>query len=527
MSSAQDSYIYDSFDSMAEEHSINQATLKQAIQDVQTIYLNDGRPWVLGYSGGKDSTAIAELVYAALKGLPSEKRTKPVFIVSSNTLVEQPVVVNLLKETLLHIELSAKEQDLPITCHEVLPEVDQTFWVNLLGRGYPAPSNSFRWCTERMKIDPVSEFIKSRVSEFGEVVVILGSRIQESASRAQVIKKHREESTYLARHTTLPSAFIYTPIADWSADEVWEFLLSSKTPWGKSNRPLFDLYKGSNDGECPVVIDATTPSCGNSRFGCWTCTVVTKDRAMEGLIKSGETWMQPLLDFRNLLAETQIPEKKSEYRNSRRRNGRISLMRKREDEQQNGEVTEDKHIPGPYKMKYRRSWLKKLLAIEKQLRAHEPEIELITRPELHEIRKQWAADPLEPAWADPLPLIFKSVYPEDESVVFVRNDSDVFDEIDEAILQDLSLEIGIEKELLMKLIETERQIDGLSKRRHIFRKLDSVLSEDWGEFQSLETKSLKQKEYALFDEKIETLEAELLHYQKSMLGEEISEDKNH
>ena len=232
-----------------------------------------------------------------------------------------------------------------------------------------------------MKINPVSDFILDKVASFGEVIIILGSRSLESTSRAQVIASHKISGSLLSRHTSLPNAFTYMPIATWSADEVWEYLLSAPCPWDGNNRRLFDLYKGSNSGECPLVIDTSTPSCGNSRFGCWTCTVVTKDKAIEGLIQTGETWMQPLLDFRNELYFSTLPENKSTYRNYKRRIGKVSYMK--------GDITDEnsgdkKHIPGSYWMRVRKKWLQTLLEIEKNMRDSGRNIELIQKGELQQ-----------------------------------------------------------------------------------------------------------------------------------------------
>lgn len=402
--------------------------LSSYIADVQRTYCADKRPWIIGYSGGKDSSAFMSLVYIALLGLDKEQRHKPVFVVSSDTLVETPVVGNHIKDSLAAIQKGAIRDDLPISCHKVVPETGLTFWSSLLGKGYPAPTRSFRWCTERMKIDPISDFIKSKVSQFDEVIVVLGSRNPKSASRAQVIAKHKIDSSRLARHTTLANAFIYTPIDTWAVDDVWKILrlchletketplgtrniwkvdydLEWENPWGGKNLVLWNLYKDSSgQGECPIVIDETTPSCGNSRFGCWTCTVVTKDLAMESLIQNGEEWMAPLLEFRNKLAMTTDPANKAEFRNHKRRTGRVSYQYAKEGE------NERKHVPGPYWLKYRRRWLHELLELDKKLKAEDREIELITVPELHAIHQEWIHDPNEPDRDDSLPTIFKQVY---------------------------------------------------------------------------------------------------------------------
>lgn len=481
--------------------------LSHFIADVQRVYLSDKRPWVIGYSGGKDSSAVMSLVYMALQGLDKEQRTKPIFVVSSDTLVETPVVVNHISNSLEAIGKGAKLDQLPITVHKVTPKTEATFWVNLLGKGYPAPTRSFRWCTERMKIDPVSDFIKETVSKYDEVIVVLGSRSQESASRAQVIAKHKIDGSRLARHTTLANAFIYTPIDTWGVDDVWKILrmcsLESKetpygikniwrddydleweNPWGSKNLTLWNLYKDSSgQGECPMVIDETTPSCGNSRFGCWTCTVVTRDRAMESLILNGETWMEPLLKFRDILAETAIPENKDIYRNYKRRSGRVSYQYAKDGE----EITaERKHVPGPYWLKYRQEWLRQLLQLDKQFKKEGREIELITVPELHAIRQHWLRDPNEPDWNDTLPQIFRDVYGYDLDWVFDDNAS--FGKVEAKLVNDLSEEFNISPEMVMKLIEMEISLDGLSRRVGVFDKLANILKQDWGSLEDIKVR---------------------------------------
>lgn len=516
--------------------------LSHFIADVQRVYLTDKRPWVIGYSGGKDSSAVMSLVYLALQGLDKEQRTKPIFVVSSDTLVETPVVVNHISNSLEAIGKGAKRDQLPITVHKVTPKTEATFWVNLLGKGYPAPTRSFRWCTERMKIDPVSDFIKETVSKYDEVIVVLGSRSQESASRAQVIAKHKIDGSRLARHTTLANAFIYTPIDTWGVDDVWKILrmcsLESKetpygikniwrddydleweNPWGSKNLTLWNLYKDSSgQGECPMVIDETTPSCGNSRFGCWTCTVVTRDRAMESLILNGETWMEPLLKFRDILAETAIPENKDIYRNYKRRSGRVSYQYAKDGE----EITaERKHVPGPYWLKYRQEWLQQLLQLDKQFKKEGREIELITVPELHAIRQHWLRDPNEPDWNDTLPQIFRDVYGYDLDWVFDDNAS--FGKVEAKLVNDLSDEFNISPEMVMKLIEMEISLDGLSRRVGVFDKLANILKQDWGSLEDIKVRHSNMQsriELDLYKEQMDEYNKELAELDR-LLSEEF------
>ena len=479
-------------------------SLKDYLTEIQEIYLADQRPWVIGFSGGKDSTAVLQLIYLALLQLNEDKRQKPIFVVSSDTLVETPMVVNIIHETLEKVENAAKHDKLPISCHLVYPKTNSTFWVNLLGRGYPAPTKQFRWCTERMKINPVSDFIVDKVSKYDEVIVVLGSRKQESSSRAQVIEKHKRKGSRLAVHTTLAHAYIYTPIEDWSVHDVWDFLNGVedfKSPWDGSNYPLWDLYQGSSAGECPLVIDASTPSCGNSRFGCWVCTVVTRDRAMEGLIESGEDWMKPLLDFRNELSKSTKPENKNTYRHHMRRTGKVSY--KKTDE---GEINYEKHIPGPYLQKYRKQWLEELLELQKQLNKDGHQIELITKPELHEIRNEWIKDPNEPDWADSLPLIYRKVY--GEELDWIENDAGAFTKPDADLLEELQSEYGVSAEMVMKLLELELSMDGLGRRSRIFDKIESILSQDWGTLDQITEKHKEFSDHTNYDKRLKQLNDE-------------------
>jgi len=496
-----ETFLYSSHDELLNDLTIAGRPLANLVAEIQSIYLNDNRPWVIGFSGGKDSTTVLSLVYSALATLKPDERHKPVYVVSSDTLVETPVVVDMINQVIDTINSKASKDGIPMSAHAVHPKIDRTFWVNLLGRGYPAPTQSFRWCTERMKIDPVSEFITSKVAQFGEVVVALGSRSQESASRAQVIAKHKIDGSALSRHSSLPNAFTYMPIEDWSADEVWEYLMSGPCPWGGSNRELFELYKGSSQGECPLVIDKSTPSCGNSRFGCWTCTVVTEDKAIHGLIESGERWMEPLLQFRNTLFKSTKPENKTQYRNYKRRTGQVTYMR--------GDINDDasaqrKHVPGPYWMKQRQEWLKELLLIERNIRESGHKIELIKKEELQAIRQQWLRDPNEPDWADSLPRIYSEVY--DLDIDWIENDAGAFTELDAELLHELGGKHKIPAELIMKMVEVELSVSGLSKRTGLIKKLENIIHQDWESLEEINARNLASEKHGIWKEKLRNLQ---------------------
>lgn len=278
---------------------------KAIMSDIQEVYLGDGIPWVIGFSGGKDSTTVLQMVFHALSKLPKAQLSKPIHVVCNNTLVENPAIQEYVDGQLSRIRRAGKRvlfahRPELFSVAKLKPKLEDTFWVNLIGRGYPSPNRWFRWCTERLKINPTSEYVRRKVRDHGQVVILLGTRKAESANRAASMSSHNKGQR-LRRHT-LPNALVYPPIADLADNDVWAYLLQSPNPWNGNNRDLLGLYCNASDGgECPFVIETGTQSCGKSRFGCWVCTVVDRDRSMENFIDNGHAWMRALLAFRNWL----------------------------------------------------------------------------------------------------------------------------------------------------------------------------------------------------------------------------------
>jgi DNA sulfur modification protein DndC len=435
-------------------------------EDIRTVYLADQRPWVIGYSGGKDSTTALQLIWYALADLPREKRTKPVYVIASDTQVETPKIVDYLDGALRRMNEAAVQQGLQFSAHKVTPDPEQTFWVNLLGRGYPAPSKRFRWCTDRLKIDPANRFILSKVAEYGEVVVILGVRQAESATRAQVMNLHRIKGSRLSRHSSLQNAFVYTPIEDFAIDDVWTYLLQVPSPWGGNNRDLVTLYRNAQAGECPLVVDRTTPSCGNSRFGCWVCTVVTKDKSMEALIEHGEDWLEPLLEYRDVLASTQDPAVKSQVRQLKRRDGQIMWKR-------DGVGV----VHGPYKLQVRKDLLRRLLEVQQRVRTDgpNPREELITVGELQTIRRLWRLESQD--WEDAVPRIYREATGQD--LDWLKDDQTAFTGEDRAILEEVCARNEVPSAMVAKLLDIERAVHGMSRRASVHQRIAAVLEEDW------------------------------------------------
>lgn len=377
------------------------AIVREIETRIKTLFLEDSVPWVVGYSGGKDSTATLQLVWNALRDMPEDARVlKKVYVISTDTLVESPIVARWVKVSLQRMAEEAKAQSLPIEVHQLTPRLTDTFWVNLIGKGYAAPRNLFRWCTSRLKIDPSNTFIQEVVAAYGEAILVLGTRKAESAKRAQTMEKYEQKRVRDALSPTgsLLNTLVFTPIENWSDDEVWTYLLQVRNPWGHPNTDLLTMYKGATtDGECPLVLDLGTPSCGNSRFGCWVCTLVDQDKSMAAMIQNDfeKAWLTPLLELRNELGDF---EKDRERRDFRRMHGQLLIHN-------------DRLVPGPYTKEWREYWLRRLLEVEKEIQATAPDefrsIQLITQEELDEIRRIWVEDKHE--FDDALPRIYHEV----------------------------------------------------------------------------------------------------------------------
>ncbi len=452
---------------LSAESIFSKRSVQEIYREIVDLYSSDSRPWVIGFSGGKDSTVALQLVWTALANLPKEKRAKPVHVISSDTLVESPVITAYIGGILAKINDAASKQDLPFSAQMVYPRLQDAFWVNMIGRGYPAPYRRFRWCTDRLKIQPANRFIEEQVDHYGEVILVLGVRRAESTTRAQVLSLHRKPGELISRHSSLKSAWVYAPIESFTTDDVWTYLLSVKSPWGADNRQLLTMYRNAQAGECPLVVDTSTPSCGNSRFGCWTCTVVEHDKSMEALIESGEEWMEPLLELRDWLANTREPDQKHEYREVRRRNGRI---------QQWGD-NQDRIVWGPYTLDTRREILRRVLHAQEKVRrtGPDPNIELISHEQLHEIRRIWRVD--EGDWEDSIPKLYRDVT--GREIRWIEEDAAAPTELDERVLVEVCKEHELPSGLMRELMDLQRELQGLGRRHGVQNRIERILAKDW------------------------------------------------
>lgn len=516
-----------------------QSIVDLAKEQIKVAYKEDTRPWVVGYSGGKDSTVVVQLVFEALLELDVTELTKKVYVISSDTLIETPLIINSINTTLTRIQDAALKAGLPIETHKVKPEPQNSFWVNLIGRGYPSPNQTFRWCTDRLKIEPANSFVMNKVSTFGEVIMVLGVREDESLSRGNSIREHTIEGQRFMRHSTLPNAYVYAPIRSFSLDDVWNYLLNSPSPWGDDNYELHRLYQDSSSGECPLVIDKSIKesagSCGNSRFGCWVCTVVSEDKALSGFIQSGHDWMKPLLDFRNWL--TTIRDDRTK-RMKYRMNGQIyfrdvkiveeqgeafvfipkkagraadkipfknydvvekhelqdyiqqhkidlsasedqMILIKYEEETLEGDIIE-KYAQlgmGPYTMEARQEILTRLLAVQRTIvHPKDPTYELISVEEMKEIRRVWLK---QGEWTDQVPQIYEKVYGSEQPIDWEKDDRPLLTNEQTSQLEILCQEFNVDIKVMRKLINIERDFAGYKFRRGLNEEIGKILRQDY------------------------------------------------
>ena len=348
----------------------------QIVEEMRTVYLHDQRPWMLGFSGGKDSTLLCQLTFEMLRSLKPEERTKQVYIVTSDTMVENPIVKQYMYRMRDAINAASEAEGLRAEAHILHPEIRQTFWSLVIGLGYPTPEPpGFRWCTERLKIHPSNKFTYDTIKKNGEIVILLGVRKAESAARARSISAREIEGKLLFPHSSIPKAYVYNPLTEIDNEVVWQYLLKddAKSAWGTDNKYLFSLYQGERLGEEQSVVGEIDkdriPITGNSRFGCWCCTLVKEDKSLQNFIDHGATELVPLRRFRNWLVELRSTP---EARDWRRRNGTVYLN------------AEGEFGRGPFTLETRREILRRLLALEM-----ETGFQLITQDELKMIDQMW------------------------------------------------------------------------------------------------------------------------------------------
>jgi DNA sulfur modification protein DndC len=283
----------------------------------------------------------------------------------------------------------------------------------------------------------------------------------------------------LSPNANLPNSLVYSPIEDWTNDDVWVFLMQEQNPWGYENKDLLTMYQGaSEDGECPLVVDSSTPSCGDSRFGCWTCTLVDQDKSMAAMIQNDEEkeWMLPLLEVRNALDVRDSGGARSDFhlRDFRRMDGSLTLFHRAPANE--GEERKETLVHGPYRQEVREDWLRRLLRAQEEVRGRGPEevaeLELISDAELAEIRRIWVTEKHE--FEDNLPRVYEECTgrayqgpPLDEQLPLGAAEVELLAEICE--------DDRLHFELVRELLDIERSQRAKLRRAGLFGELEKAI----------------------------------------------------
>ena len=441
---------------------------EEIIQEMMVVYQHDRRPWLIGYSGGKDSTLLVALAYEAISRLPKEARTKKVYIITSDTLVENPIVKRYMHTSSNQINESSKRDRLNIDAHVIYPEPEQTFWSRVIGLGYPTPEPpGFRWCTERLKIAPMNRFVDDRIKESGEIIILLGVRKAESATRNRTITAREIEGKLLNMHSDIKNAYVYNPITEIHNELVWEFLLKEDgiSPWGSDLKYLFSLYQGEDLGEEQSVIGEVDkdkiPVTGNSRFGCWCCTIVKEDKSLLNFIKKGSTELIPLRDFRNwLVSIRQNPE----YRDTKRRDGSVYYK------------ADGTFGFGPFTMWGRQQILRRLLELQR-----DTQMELITMEELKVIDQMWDNE------GDLSKRLLVDTYYEvyGQRLPWDPYKEPLFDEEGISEIKSIAQEYDLPEELVTKLIVTVEKNKHITRNSRLQKEFDKVMQQEWIHFDAI------------------------------------------
>jgi DNA sulfur modification protein DndC len=186
---------------------------------------------------------------------------------------------------------------------------------------------------------------------------------------------------------------------------------------------------------------------------------------MEALVNNGEDWMQPLLEFRQWLNSTTVPENKRKYRDIRGRDGRVILKK------------DGTPAARTYKRKYSKYMLRRVLKIQQHIQRNgpDPDISLISREELFEIRRIWRTERQD--WEDSVPKIYWEVT--GQNLNWPQDDDATFDAGHEALLSSLCREYGVPFELIARMLEAEREKLGMARRAGIYKALGEELGREW------------------------------------------------
>ena len=196
------------------------------------------RHWAIAFSGGKDSTATVTLI-AHLLETGRIPKPESITVLYADTRQELPPLHNAAMGIMS--ELRQRGMDTRV----VLPELDHRFFVYMLGRGVPPPSNTFRWCTPKLKVMSMERELEALRQERGEKFLMLtGVRIGESAARDQRIALSCTKDGgecgqgWFQQSSSKAVADTLAPLVHWRVCHVWDWLVQADVELGY---PTFDI----------------------------------------------------------------------------------------------------------------------------------------------------------------------------------------------------------------------------------------------------------------------------------------------
>ncbi|MGI0492160.1 phosphoadenosine phosphosulfate reductase family protein [Alkalinema pantanalense CENA528] len=344
--------------------------------------------WAIAFSGGKDSSCVVTLI-AHLLETGRIPKPESLTILYADTRQELPPLhlsaLNILGA--LRDRLQPHFQKGCLETRVVLPELDHRYFVYMLGRGVPPPSNTFRWCTPKLKVMSMERELEAIRRERGEKFLMLtGVRIGESAARDQRIAVSCTKDGgecgqgWFQNSSSNAVADTLAPIVHWRVCLVWDWLLQADLELGFPTFPVAQIYgQDVSDGEEPL----------NARTGCIGCPLVQKDAALDRVVAQPEwAYLAPLQKLRPLYWEV----KKPQYRH--RKHGEIN---------KDGSLAAKQNRLGPLTLEARRWMLNQVLAIQDEVNTAaqllgRTKISLINTEELARIEELIAAKTYPEKW---------------------------------------------------------------------------------------------------------------------------------
>ncbi|HEV2801106.1 MAG TPA: phosphoadenosine phosphosulfate reductase family protein [Pyrinomonadaceae bacterium] len=334
--------------------------------------------WGLAYSGGKDSSATATLVIHLIESgqVPAPKSLTVLY---ADTRMELPPLQISAMGVLEEIRRRGSE------VRVVLPPMDQRYFVYMLGRGVPPPSNTFRWCTPRLKVQPMLTALKEKFNEVGEKFLMLtGVRLGESAARDQRIAMSCSRDGaecgqgWFQEATPQEVADTLSPLIHWRVCHVWDWLMFYAPDLGFPTVDIAESYGGDEAQEV------------NARTGCVGCNLVEEDRSLNMVLRLPRwKYLTPLQRLRPLYRELKEPHLR---------------LRKVDERNSSGVLAAKQGRLGPLTFEARRYGLERVLKIQDDInkearRQGRPELSLINAEEQARIEELIEAKTWPQGWA--------------------------------------------------------------------------------------------------------------------------------